>query len=497
MSRAASSWKKITHFFQREIWRQEHLHDRTPRGLLYSALRVATLTLTGLHENKATSRAAALSFSSLLGLGPLVVITVLIAGFVVQGDPGRAEAALDKLMHRIVPQLGQYDRLPPAGQPANPAVASPPPAAKPELAQLISGFVAGSRSGAAGVLGALTLIVIVLQLFSSVENAFNEIWGVRRGRSLLRRIVLYWTVLTLGAVLFFAAVTGISAGAFFNALATRLDLGPATLNFLRLLLPSASVVVLLALLTLFYRFIPNTKVRWGAAFLGAAVVAALLVLNNLLAFLYVQRVAMQTTLYGSLGLLPVLMAGLYVFWLFILVGGQLSYAAQNVHFRNSRAVWSGLSESLRERLSLLVLLTIARRFQACLPPCNAAQLSSMIKVPAQILNECLNRLVQMGLVTPVPPSAGDGAADFLYQPARPLGRITLGEFKRLDDDLGDDTSSPVLVVLDPLLQLYDDTLAHVSQGAFFKKSLDQLLTEVPIDASRPPFAFGQRVKSEE
>ncbi len=488
MSRAASSWKKIAHFFQREIWRQEHLHDRSPRGLLYSFLRVATLTLTGLHENKATSRAAALSFSSLLGLGPLVVITVLIAGFVVQGDPGRAEAALDGLIHRIVPQLDQYDRLAPTDRPA---------AARPELAQLISGFVAGSRSNAAGVLGALTLIVIVLQLFSSVENAFNEIWGVRRGRSLMRRIVLYWTVLTLGAVLFFAAVTGLSAGAFFSALSARLNLGPATQNFLRLLLPSVSVVVLAALLTLFYRFIPNTKVWWRAAFFGALVVTALLVLNNLLAFLYVQRVAMQTTLYGSLGLLPVLMAGLYVFWLFILVGGQLSYAAQNVHFRNSRAVWSGLSESLRERLSLLVLLTIARRFQACLPPCNAAQLSGMIKVPAQILNECLNRLVLMGLVTPVPPPAGEGTADFLYQPARPLGRITLGEFKRLDDDLGDDTSSPVLIVLDPLLKLYDETLERAGQGPFFTKSLEQLLTEAPVDESRPPFAFGKRVKSEE
>src|SRR5471030_2607465 len=177
------------------------------------------------------------------------------------------------------------------------------------------------------------------------------------------RVVFYWTVLTLGAVLFFAAVAGLSAGAFINAFAGKLPGGAHLHALLQLLLPSLSVVLLVAILTLFYRFIPNTKVWWRAAFLGALVVAALLVLNNWLAFLYVRRVALQSSLYGSLSLLPVLMAGLYIFWLFVLVGGQLSYAVQNVHFRNSQAVWAGLAGSTRGRLSLLVLLTVGRRFQ--------------------------------------------------------------------------------------------------------------------------------------
>jgi membrane protein len=477
MPRAAPSWKVVAHFFQREIWRAEHLADRSPRGWLYAALRVATITVTGLVENKAASRAAALSFSSLLGLGPLVVIAVLVAGFVVKGDTARVETALNDLLYRAVPSLGQM--------------------ASDSLAQLIDGFIKSSRSGTAGMIGGFTLIVIVLQLFSSVENAFNEIWGVRRGRSLPMRIVLYWAVLTLGALVFFAAVTGISPDALFGWLGSRLHFSPVLLDFLRLLLPSATVLVLVALLTLFYRFAPNTKVRWLAAFLGAAVVSALLVLNNLLAFLYVQRVAMQTTLYGSLSLLPVLMAGLYIFWLFVLLGGQISYAVQNVHFRNSQAVWGALAESVRERLSLLVLLTIGRRFAACLPPCTAEQLGEVTKVPTQIINECLNRLVQMGLVTPVPPPPGEASADFSYQPARPLNRITLGEFKRLDDDHGDGATSPLLVTLDPLVAAYEGALAKATESGLFTKTLEELFTEHAVDASRPPFAFGKRVKPEE
>ena len=50
-------------------------------------------------------------------------------------------------------------------------------------------------------------------MFKGVEDAFNDIWGIRLGRSLLMRIVFYWTILTLGAVLFFASVAMLGAGA--------------------------------------------------------------------------------------------------------------------------------------------------------------------------------------------------------------------------------------------------------------------------------------------
>ncbi len=496
MSRAATFRKKFTHFYSLEIWRPEHLGDRSLRGLLYSVLRVLSITITGLIETKSATRAAALSFSSLLGLGPLVAIVMLVAGFVLnnQNDPGLAARKLDSLLHRVLPQLTEYDQIR-AGQ-AQPAVPLNPGGLLPaagtdsgtisEMTKLINNFITGSRSGAVGVVGALTLILIVLQLFTSVENAFNEIWGVRRGRSLVMRVVFYWTVLTLGAVLFFAAAAGLSASAFISAFAEKLPGGGQLLPLLRLLLPSLSVGLLVVLLTFFYRFIPNTKVWWRAAFIGAVVVAALLVLNNYLAFLYVRRVALQSSLYGPLSLLPVLMAGLYIFWLFVLVGGQVSYAVQNVHFRNSQTAWSGLAESMRERLSLLVLLTIARRFQACQPPCTATELGRVINVPTQILNESLNRLVLLRLVTPVPPAPEDDSADFRYQPARPLDHITLGEFKQLEVDFGGAESSTLLTGLDPLVRAYDDAASRSMAADFFQTPLDRLLAAHPARPGKMP-----------
>jgi membrane protein len=482
---------------RRTVWDPNELEDRSAVGRLRAVARVIWITVTGLLENKAASRAAALSFSSLLGLGPLVALAMLVAGFMLDDeDPHLAVNTLNRLIRFVAPQVIEYEKaaqgLPPAdrtdrqdvlaalGTSGNDEAPAPPIIeVRPELVELIDGFVASSRSGAVGAIGALVLILIVLQLFTSIETTFNDIWGVRRGRSWLMRVVYYWTVLTLGAVLFFAALTGLGAGAFLNAFAGRFPYGDEVAALLQTLLPASSFIMLLAVLTLFYRGIPNTRVLWGAAFIGALVVTICILINNALAFVYFKRVVLSRSLYGSLGILPVLMFGLYVFWFIILLGGQVSYAVQNARYRNSQAAWHSLADRTRERLSLLVLLTIGRRFHDCQTPLNATELGLHLKVPTQILNACLSRLVQMGLLSTVAAPEEPGV-DKRYQPARPLHRITLASFKQLDDDCGVETCDLHVETLDPLVGEYSRAQDTLLDGEFFRTSLDRLFELHPL-----------------
>jgi membrane protein len=92
----------------------------------------------------------------------------------------------------------------------------------------------------------------------------------------------------------------------------------------------------------------------------------------------------------------------------------------------------------------------------------------------------------MNLITTLRPAVGTTATDYLYQPARPLSHISLYEFKKLDDNLGDDPIGHALERIDPILQHYNAALDQMSQQAFFTKSLQQLLVEHPFDNSRPP-----------
>jgi membrane protein len=127
------------------------------------------------------------------------------------------------------------------------------------------------------------------------------------------RIVFYWTILTLGAVLFFASVTLVTAGAAVTVFKDSFGQLPGGENLVAALewsLPLFSITLLIVMLTLVYRVIPNTHVFWRAAFAGAFVVAALLMLNNLVAFFYVRRVVQTQNLYGQLAVPLVLMFGL-------------------------------------------------------------------------------------------------------------------------------------------------------------------------------------------
>lgn len=489
-ARVAGAGRRLSILWKKDIWATAHLKDTSPRGWSFAVLRVISITWTVFNETKVPSRAAALSFSSLLGLGPLVAIAVLVGGFVLgkNDDPGVVAAQIGSLLEQAAPQLRSLQNA--DGEAVNVGEAVAPP-----LIQMLTRFITRARSGFGGAFGAFSLVLIVLLMFKAVEDAFNDIWGIRLNRSLLMRIVFYWTILTLGAVLFFTSVTLLGASAAFSVFKESLGKLPGGESLVAVLswsLPAFSVFLLIVMLTFVYRVIPNTRVFWRAAVAGAVVVTALLMLNNFVAFFYVRRVVQTQNLYGQLAVPLVLMLGLYIFWLYVLIGGVISYAVQNVHFRNSQAAWAQLTESMRERLSLVVLLTVSRRFQDCLPPVTASQLGELLKVPTQILNECLNRLVVMNLVTTLRPAADQPATEHRYQPARPLSRINLFDFKTLDDNLGDDPVGQSLERIDPIIHHYDEALGQLGEQPFFKKSLEELFAEHPFDESRPPFTLGQK-----
>jgi membrane protein len=461
---------RLGRLWNHDIWQASLLNEQSAKGWFYATLRVVSTMATTFKETKTASRAADLSFSSLLGLGPLIAIGMLVASTVFgQRDPNIAVDALNRLLTFLAPQLGQYESLDNGGKvPVN-----------PQLVEMINGFIRGARSETAGVVGALLLVVIVLFLFKSIEDAFNDIWGVRRGRTLLMRVAFYWTILTLGGILFFVAAALLGAGAFVNVFVGRLPFGAEIVRLLRWSLPSFSFVMLVCVLAVFYRAIPNTRVRWSAAMSGALAVALLLTANNFLQFLYLERVLLTRSLFGSLGIIPVLMFGLYIFWLFVLIGGQISYAVQNVHVRNSRLAWGSLSAANRERLSLGVLMAICRRFHAALPPISGPELSAAVRLPTQVLNECLNRIIAAGYVMAVPPPAGSKSTDAHYQPTRPLNRITLFGFKLAAENLGVSPPAGSLGTDDPVVGEFEAAVNRTGEDGFFRKSVDEILTQEP------------------
>ncbi|RME68171.1 MAG: YihY/virulence factor BrkB family protein [Verrucomicrobia bacterium] len=482
---------RIRELFTDTIWRGDVLEDHSPKGRLYAVLRIAAMTWSGILENSLASRAGALSFSSMLGLGPLIALMVLVSGAVLEkSDPDFAIKQLNKALVFVAPQIKQLEEVEnknhaagadstaasttaesEAGQPSPQSVNS-------ALNDLLNSFIRGSQSKAIGIAGALALIVIVIQLFSSIENAFNEIWGVRRGRNLMLRIVFYWAAVTLGAVLAFASLTLLSASTFL-AVIEDLPLGTEMRRIFQISGPGISVIVLIGLLACFYKFIPNTTVQWFSAVTGAAIVVLLLNLNNYLAFLYLRNVMLSQSLYGSLGIIPIMMLGLYVFWLFVLLGGQITYAIQNANFQSSNKAWHDLNHATRESIALLVFTLICRRFQACEPPYSTPEISRLTRMPNQILNATLLRLIQLRLVSQLPPDDDRAGQNYRYQPARPLDQIRLVDFRKMFKELGTGLSENVLDQLDPVVADYHNRVEDAVRTALGDETMLSAITRLP------------------
>ena len=193
----------------------------------------------------------------------------------------------------------------------------------------------------------------------AVERAFNDIWGVSRGRRWVHRFGSYLSFIAIGGAITVAILAVYSAGQYVQ-IVEGLPLGEHILELIRWLAPLLSFLLMIGLLAWFYQYIPNTQVYFLPALSGAFIVSILLVLNKKLSVLYVTYVVNQQSLYGSLGIIPIMMLALFIFWIFILVGGQITYAIQNANFLANQQAWQNTSHSTREILSLAALLLIAR-----------------------------------------------------------------------------------------------------------------------------------------
>ena len=379
-------------------------------------------------RNRCPVRAAALSYSALLALIPLLAVAISVTSSLLknQGEE-QIYGAIDRMVSSFVP---------PSTNSVETVETNPAPrtesgstsltnsvslvegdsrlgAAQKEAAQSIHDFIQQTRSGALGVVGMLLLVFVAIQMLASVESMFNDMWGVTRGRNWVWRVVLYWTTITLGPMLAAAALV-LASGPHFqttkNLLTQMPFIGSLIFEFLPLL------VIWLAF-TLIYLLVPNTRVNFSAALAGGVVGGSLWHLNNLFGFLYVSRVVTNSAIYGKLGLVPVFMAGLYFSWLILLFGAQVSYAFQNRKLYLQEKLAENVNQRGREFIALRLMTLIGGRFQRGEPPVTIQEISTGLGVPTKLAQQVLHPLLTARLVIEI------AGAETAYAPARPLDAI--------------------------------------------------------------------------
>jgi membrane protein len=178
----------------------------------------------------------------------------------------------------------------------------------------MKGFITNVSIGTISAGGFVGLIFTSMSLMLSIENSFNRIWKVENTRSWFHRIASYWLFITLGP------------------LAVSIALGIATTSRLPLsnLLPnwSGAFAIAACILTLTYKYVPNTRVRTKYAFISGFWTAIVWSLSRVGYELYIEKFASYNKIYGSLAAVPILLFWIYLMWLMVLAGAALSATLQ-------------------------------------------------------------------------------------------------------------------------------------------------------------------------
>lgn len=448
-------------------WSPDALTERGWRGAAKSLWRVLATTGHGILAHRLPQQSAALTYYTLMSLGPLLGLALTVSGFILS----RTGAPADNPAKRAIVAAVEYAAPQIVAKASTPDRHATLREINKDLDALVDRLLQTAASGEAGVIGLLLILGLAVLMLSRVEDALNGIWGVRCGRSWRDRFANYLLFLVLFFLVGATTLTMLSAA----SLAASLGAGASWLAGWFHRLPGGGrltdffdgggpLFVSLLLLTLafaaFNRMMPNARVRWGAALAGGLTVAVLVVGNHRLAALYVGKVTELQSLYGELSIVLVLMFGTYLSWLFVLIGGQVAYAFQNRRTLARHKSWEALSHRARRTLAFLCVAETLRRYRAGRTGPTAEDIGLSARVPASVAEGCLQMLRETGLLARETRTGG-------HMPARPLEAMRIGQFWAVVDEHATGRAGDLDLSADPAARehtLVEERLRELAGG---------------------------------
>ncbi len=266
-----------------------------------------------------------------------------------------------------------------------------------ELTEQVIGFVDNVKGSVLGSVGLLFLIWIVFSMVQKVEDSFNYVWQVEKPRSLARRFSEYISVILIGPVVMVFAL-GMIASINNTALVQKLA---AIEPFGRTLILAGNLAPYFLIVLLFsfvYTFVPNTSVRIRAALGGGLIAGVLWAFTGAVFASFVASSSSRAAIYSGFAIVLVALIWLYLSWLILLLGAQVSFYLQRPEYmRHGRQQIEPVGQ-LREGLALAVMIYVAQSFRDNALQWTVNSLASRLGVPATALSPVVERLLASGML---------------------------------------------------------------------------------------------------
>jgi membrane protein len=266
-----------------------------------SALQIGKKTFAGWNAHNASRMGAALAYYSIFSLGPLLLITVSIAGFVFGEDAAREE--LGKYLTATFGESG-------AGV----------------IQGLAQNAHQSSASGLASAIGVFVLMLAAIKVVMELEDALTQIWEVKRVRHkgiwgfLKKYVISVSAVLGIGFLLLVSLVLSTILGALGGFIGAHLHVPKAVLEIVNHLISLAGITFFFALA---FKYLPRIKIAWSDVWIGAGTTALLFAIGKFLISLYLARQSLNST-YGAAASLVLVLLWVYYTAQILFLGAEFT-----------------------------------------------------------------------------------------------------------------------------------------------------------------------------
>ncbi len=287
-----------------------------------------------------------------------------------------------------------------------------------DLTHRVMEFADSVSTGLVGSLGLALLLWTLLGTIKKVEDGFNFLWRVEHARSFARRVTEYVALLIVGPIVVVSFI-GLSHKALESATAGFGRYMPFWDRLTTMTLEISPYVMVTAIFTAVYMFVPNTKVKWKPALVGGLTAGVLWAAVGKVFTALVVYSSRLTIVYAGFAIIVTALIWTYFGWLILLIGAQLSFYVQHRNYLRLGLTELRLSAVQREQLTLKVMYLIARAYHEGKMRWSVDGLSHELGMPGIAISRIVNALEASKLVTLTD--------DEHLLPARDLGKISLQE----------------------------------------------------------------------
>lgn len=442
MKRISKLLQKAWHFVTYDIWRITDNELSRSKSLLLNFLKIILLSLRGFSNNALQTKAAALTYFTLLSFVPMLAVIMAIAnGF------GYQSILKSQLFDYFPGQRAFLEK----------AIGF----SETYLATLNNEVIVG--------VGLAFLLYTVFSLLSAIERMFNDIWQVSKDRSFARKLTDYLSIfIFIPILLTLSSGTSIFLSTFFHLFQEYHFISPIAGILLKIL----PFIITIFMFTAIYIFIPNTKVRFSHAFYAGIVVGFAF---QCFQFLYISGqlwVTRYSSIYGSFAALPLFLLWLDLSWLITLFGAKLAFAGQNVRQFDFEQDSKRTSRRFKDFTAIVLMTIIVKQFEDGELLRTSEELSAESGIPPVLTQSELNRLTDAGLLVETSSASRDKTIQ--YMPALDIHKISVGLVLKKLDELGNENFK-----VDTDNRFLDEWVKTLdAKEAMFNSSKDVLLMDM-------------------